>query len=301
MNGRAIVFGAGGQVGRELLALASTRRLEMQGLAHHDANIADPVAVTGALRDLAPAVVINCAGYTAVDRAEKETELASAANADGPGVLAVACRQTGIPFIHLSTDYVFGGDKTGAYREQDKVAPINVYGRTKAEGERMIRAARGIHVILRTSWVFGIYGNNFLKSILRLAAERDELKIVGDQFGCPTSTADLAEAILAVAGSLLEKKEVSGTYHFAGTERTSWYDFAAEIVNQQLPLTGHSPAMIKLSTKEYLTAAKRPLNSELDSSLFRSTFGYAAKPWQIRVAEAVAALLAPNAPREAIS
>lgn len=301
MNGRTVVFGAGGQIGRELLALASARRLPVQGFSHAEADIIDKEAVTAALQKFNPAVVINCAGYTAVDRAEKETALASAANADGPAVLATACRSIDTPLIHLSTDYVFDGKKRGAYLEQDEIGPINAYGRTKAEGEHAIRAAWDHHVILRTSWVYGIYGNNFLKSILRLTDERDELKIVGDQFGCPTSTADIAEAIFIVAERLSNGDKVNGTYHFAGMGRTNWFDFAAEIVRQQTPFTGRTPRMTRISTGEYLTAAKRPTNSELDCGLFRSVFDYAAKSWQTRTAETVTALLAPSAVRKVIS
>ncbi len=298
MSGPILVFGARGQVGRELTALAAARGLPVVGLARAEADITNEITVRAALDVHRPVAVVNAAAYTAVNRAEKEPEAATAANVTGPAILAAACASAGVPLIHLSTDYVFDGAKKSAYVESDKIAPLGVYGRTKAEGEAKVREAQPRHVILRTSWVYGVHGKNFLKTVLKLAAERDELRMVADQFGCPTATADIAEAILAVVRKLAEAK-VAGTYHFAGAGRTSWAGFAAEIVRRQAVFTGRSPKIVEIKTAEYPSATRRPLNSELDSSRFRAAFGYGASPWTYRVAEVVAALLAPAANRKA--
>jgi dTDP-4-dehydrorhamnose reductase len=191
----------------------------------------------------------------------------------------------------VSTDYVFDGTKPSAYVEDDPIAPLGVYGHSKAEGEAAIRNVLEHHVIMRTSWVYGVYGANFLKTILRLAAERDELRIVADQRGCPTGTADIAEAILAIAPVLANGDPVSGTYHFAGQGVTTWYDFAGAIVDAQAAFTNRRPAIVPISTAEYPTAAKRPANSALDCSRFAATFGIKAQDWQTRTRDVTAALL----------
>jgi dTDP-4-dehydrorhamnose reductase len=297
MSGPILLFGARGQIARELAALANARGLPLVGLTHAEADITNEVTVRAALDVHRPAVAVNCAGYTAVARAEREVDAATAGNVTGPAVLAAACAAVNVPLVHISTDYVFDGAKKGAYVETDKVNPLGVYGRTKAEGEARVREAKR-HIILRTSWVYGVYGRNFLKTVLKLAAERDELKMVADQFGCPTATADIAEAILTVVRTLGESS-VSGTFHFAGQGVTSWHGFASEIVRRQAVFTGRSPNVIEIKSAEYPSAVRRPMNSELDSSRFRAVFGYVASPWQFRVAEVVAALLAPAAIRKA--
>jgi dTDP-4-dehydrorhamnose reductase len=292
MNGPILVFGARGQVGRELVTLAGARRIPVVGLSRTEANTTDEAAVRAALDVHRPVAVVNVAGYTAVDRAEREPDAAAAANATGPAILAAACNDASVPLIHLSTAYVFDGAKKGAYVENDRVAPLGVHGRTKAEGEAKIREAAKRHVILRTSWIYSVYGRNFLKTVVRLAAERDELKMVSDQYGCPTATIDLAEAILVVVRRFAEKPNTSGTFHFAGSGRTSWLGFAEEIVKRQAFFTGRAPKMIPIPAAEYPSAAKRPANCELDSSKFHSTFGFRARPWQERTSEVVAQLLA---------
>jgi dTDP-4-dehydrorhamnose reductase len=234
---------------------------------------------------------VNVAGYSAVDRAERDAEAAQAANATGPALLAAACQDASIPLVHLSSAYVFDGTKKSAYVENDRVAPLGVHGRTKAEGEARVREALKRHVIIRTSWIYGPYGRNFLRTTLRLAAERDELKMVADQWGCPTATIDLAEAILLAARKITEKASLAGTYHFAGTGVTTWHGFAEEIVRRQAVFTGRAPKVTAITAAEYPSAAKRASNSELDSSKFASAFGYRARPWQERVTEVVAQLL----------
>jgi dTDP-4-dehydrorhamnose reductase len=291
MNGPIVVFGARGQVGRDVVALASARGMPVVGLSRQEADITNEVTVRAAIDVHRPAVVVNAAAYTSIDRAEREPEQATAANVTGPSVLASACAGAGVPLIHLSCDQVFDGTKKRPYVENDKVSPISVYGRTKAEGEAKVRELAPRHLIIRTSWIYGPHGRNFLRNVLRLATERDELRMVGDQIGCPTATIDLAEAILVAARKLASETKVSGIFNFAGNGATSWYKFATEIVQRQAVFTGKTPKVVEIKLAEYPTAAKRGLNCELDSSRFRSTFGYAASPWNFRVAEIVAALI----------
>jgi dTDP-4-dehydrorhamnose reductase len=287
-----LLFGGNGQLGRELTALAQARGVPLRALAHSEADIAEPEAVAAAIAAASPAIVVNAAAYTRVDEAETEIAAAARSNATGPAVLAEACARTRLPLVHVSTDYVFDGTKAGAYVESDPVAPLSAYGRTKADGEAAIRARHREHLILRTSWVYGVFGRNMLKTALRLARERDELRFVADQRGCPTSTADLAEAILcAAAPRLVAGEPVSGTYHFAGTGATTWYDFVRHVVAVQAEFTGRRPRVVPITTAEYPTPARRPANSELDSSAFAATFGYRAEPWRFRVESAVRALV----------
>ena len=281
-----LVFGHG-QLGQEFARMASERGMPLRVLARQDADIAERGAVASAIKRERPALVVNAAAYTKVDQAETEIEAARRGNAIGPGVLAQACADAGIPLVHVSTDYVFDGSKNGAYVESDPIAPLGVYGRTKAAGEAAVRAALREHAILRTSWVYGEFGHNFLKTMLRLAATRDELRIVVDQRGCPTSTRDLADAILAIAPRLVARENVFGTYHFAGTGATTWHGFATRIVAAQAPLTGRKPAVTAITTADYPTAARRPANSELDCGLFAQTFGFRGRPWE-QEADAIA-------------
>lgn len=301
MKTAAIVFGAKGQVGSALVAMAAKCGLNFSGLSRSEADITNETAVRSAFEKFAPALAINCAAYTAVDRAEQEPELANAINAEGAEIVAATSASLNVPLVHLSTDYVFGGDKRDAYIESDTPAPINVYGHSKLQGEKRIQAACKNHVILRTSWIYGPYGNNFLRTILRLAEERSELRIVNDQHGCPTSTADIAEAIISVAEKLLMHPDVAGTYHFAGIGRTNWCEFATEIVKRQSAFTGRSPKVIPISTSEYPAAARRPMNSELSSEHFSAAFGYSAKAWKARVTEIVDALFSPGKQAKAVS
>jgi dTDP-4-dehydrorhamnose reductase len=294
-----VVFGAGGQIGRELMALVQARGLDIRGLSHVEADITDNAAVKSVFARLKPALAVNCAAYTAVDRAEHETELANRINIDGAEIVASACASANIPLIHLSTDYVFDGEKKGAYVESDTPAPINAYGRSKLAGENGVRAMLRDHVILRTSWVYSAHGNNFVRTVLRLAGERDDLRILNDQYGCPTAAIDVAEAILAISEKLRARESLAGIYHFAGPDRTNWCEFAREIVAQQAPVTGRTPKVVPIATSEYLVAAKRPLNSELSSERFAATFGYRAEPWRERLRETVAALLSSGAQRAA--
>ena len=223
-----LLFGANGQLGRELMDQAERAGVALLPLTRSEVDIRDRAAVASAVAVAGIGMVVNAAAYTNVDGAENDPDAAFAVNAGGAANVAEACAEAGLPLVHISTDYVFDGAKQGAYREDDSVGPINIYGGSKLEGERGVRRANPRHVILRTSWVYGVYGHNFLKTIVRLAAESDELRVVADQCGCPTSTTDLAEAILQI----WTKRDVApwGTYHFAGQGVTTWHGFASRIV-----------------------------------------------------------------------
>jgi len=274
-----LLFGANGQLGQEMVRASATRGMSLVALSHAEADIADANAVREAIARHTPALVVNAAAYTKVDLAETDVEAARRGNDIGPALLGEACAAAGIPLVHVSTDYVFDGTKPTAYVETDAVSPASSYGRSKEAGERALRAATPRHVILRTSWVYSEFGHNFLKTILRLAATRDELRIVADQRGCPTSTLDLAEAVLSIAPRLIAGEDVWGTYHFAGSGVTTWHGFASRIVAAQTPFTGRSPRVTPITTAEYPLPAPRPANSELDCGLFARTFGIRARPW----------------------
>jgi dTDP-4-dehydrorhamnose reductase len=274
-----LVFGHG-QLGHELVRTARARNMALLALAHAEADIAEQPAVASAIAQHRPSLVVNAAAYTKVDHAETDIEAARRGNEIGPGVVARACAAAGVPLVHISTDYVFDGAKPGRYVESDPIAPLGVYGRTKAAGETAVREALPAHMILRTSWVYGEFGQNFLKTMLHLAATKDELRVVADQRGCPTSTRDLAAAILNLAPRLAARDDVFGTYHFAGTGATTWHGFATRIVSTQAPLTGRKPRVTAITAAEFPTAARRPVNSELDCSLFATTFGFRAQPWE---------------------
>ena len=273
------------------MALAAARGIEAVGPTRAETNICDPSAVAAVIERSKPRLVVNAAAYTAVDKAESEPDLASAVNAAAAGAIAAAAATHDIPILHISTDYVFDGTKVGAYTETDPIAPLGVYGRTKADGEDRVRVSAARHVILRTAWVYGVYRANFLKTMLRLAAERHRLRVVADQHGCPTATSDIAEAILAVDTMLSTHPNTAGTFHFAGLGATSWHGFAEAIVAAQSKATGRQPPVDAITSADYPTPARRPANSELDSSLFAATFGYRSRDWRERAAETVQCLL----------
>jgi dTDP-4-dehydrorhamnose reductase len=286
-----LVFGANGQLGHDLSAHAAAAGTALLGVGHAEVDIADAAAVKRAIDRISPGLVINAAAFTQVDRAEAAVPEAFRANEAGPRTLAAACAAAKLPLVQISTDYVFDGGKPTPYREDDPVCPLGVYGRSKAAGEQAVRAELAQHVILRTSWVYGAYGTNFLKTMLRLAASRDELRVVADQHGCPTGTADIADALLRIAPRLAAGEPLWGTYHFAGSGATTWHGFAVEIVVAQAKFTNRHPNVIPISTAEYPTAAKRPVNSVLDSSRFAATFGFHAADWRERTWQVVSELL----------
>jgi dTDP-4-dehydrorhamnose reductase len=233
-----------------------------------------------------PVLIVNAAAYTNVDKAESEPDLAFAVNRDGTDNLAAVCAKAKLPFIHISTDYVFNGQKKSPYVETDQVSPIGVYGKSKEQGEKRVRFRIKEHVILRTSWLYGVHGNNFVKTMLRLGRKKKTIKVVSDQYGSPTSAADLAEAVLTIADLIISAPKINskinwGTYHYCGQGITTWHEFAEavfDIVGKHDVMKVEKIEPIK--TVDYPTLAKRPLFSALDCSLIEKSFGIKAKPWQ---------------------
>lgn len=287
-----LVFGGNGQLGRELRRAAEERHVALQAVTRAEADIAEAAAIAAALKRWKPSLVVNAAAYTNVDGAESHHAEAQRDNELGPGVLAAACAAAGIAMVHVSTDYVFDGSKDGAYRESDPVHPISAYGRSKAAGEAAVRRALVRHIILRTAWVYSEFGRNFLKTILQLAQTRDELRIVADQHGSPTSARELAEAILHIAPRAIAEPRLAGTYHFTADGATTWHGFAECIVAAAAPITGRNPRVTPIATADYPTPARRPANSRLDCSLFVQTFGLRPRPWRDTVQATTRALVA---------
>lgn len=294
MNGqevRLLVFGGGGQLGRELDVVTSDQRVAATLLPRTQADICDRDAVISAVQRVNPTVIVNAAAYTKVDQAEVERERAFSSNCEGPALLAEVCAERGLPLVHVSTDYVFDGAKPTPYVETDPVGPMGVYGRSKEAGEQAVRARLESHIILRTAWVYGVHGSNFLKTMLGLACHKESWNVVADQRGNPTAAVDLAEAILSVAARAAEGRASWGTYHFAGSGDATWHDFACEIIAAQAPFTNRRPTVAAISTADYPTRARRPANSRLDSTRFAAAFGVTSRPWQQRTREVVAALM----------
>jgi dTDP-4-dehydrorhamnose reductase len=290
-----LVFGGGGQLGQELAAEATARRLPLVAVDHRQADIADRAAVDAAIAQARPTFIVNAAAYNQVDRAESEPDVAQRTNAIGPGILAAAADAHGIPIVHVSTDYVFDGTHVRAWREDDPVRPLNAYARSKAAGEAAVRAATSRHFILRTAWLFGAYGANFVKTVLALAAERDSLDMVADKRGSPTATADLAHAIFLTEAASRAGSAPWGTYHVAGEGAASRYEQAAAIIAAQAPVTGRRPSVRPVSSDTFPSAAVRPAHSELDSAKFAAAFGFRPAPWRAAVERTVGAILAGRA------
>lgn len=267
-----MIFGRTGQVARELARLAPEARF----LGRGEADLSDPAGCAALIRQARPACVINAAAYTAVDRAEAEPKLARLVNAGAPGAMAAACAEAGIPFLHVSTDYVFDGSGEEARTEEAPTGPLGVYGQTKLEGERAIAAAGGQWAVLRTAWVFSAHGTNFVKTMRRLGAERERLTIVADQVGGPTPAADIAAALLAMARAMIADPAKGGIYHFAGAPDVNWAGFARAIFVR----TGLSPEVVEIPTSDYPTPARRPLNSRLDCSAIARDFGIPRPDWR---------------------
>ncbi len=282
---RLLVTGAQGQLGRELLLRGQRQGFAVTGLGRAELDIADAAAVERAVAAAAPQIVVNAAAYTAVDLAESEPERAFAINADGPRHLARACAAHGLPLIHVSTDYVFDGTKSGGYREDDPVAPLNVYGASKEAGERAVREELAAHLILRTSWVYGAHGRNFVLTMLQLADKQDLLKVVGDQHGCPTSAADLAEAILVLSRRAGSGDEGWGTFHFAGAGVTSWHGFAVAVMELCRSAGGAAPRVVPITTAEFPRPARRPASSVLDCARIGAVHGIVPRPWREALAD----------------
>lgn len=286
-----LLVGANGQVGHEVVrAAAREPSLALKALGRAELDITDAGAVTDTVARCDPALVVNCAAYTAVDLAEKEPDRALAVNRDGTAHLAGACASRDIPLVHLSTDYVFDGEKEGAYREGDPASPTGVYGQSKWLGEVALRQRLPRHLILRVSWVFGAHGNNFVKTMLRLGRERDELRVVADQHGCPTAAAHIARTLWDLAGRIVASEPVAwGTYHYCGRPATTWHAFAREIIRQgrEEGLVDHPVAVHPIRTSDYPTPARRPANSVLDCSRIEEVFSIRPGSWQEGVREVV--------------
>lgn len=290
---RILVCGANGQVGHELVDRARTYGLEALGMTREQLDITRTEAVCDAVHNLGPGLVINAAAYTHVDNAEANAAQAYAVNRDGAASLAEACRRASIPLLHISTDYVFSGEARQPYKETDAVAPTGVYGESKLAGERAIQTALQQHLILRTSWVYGVHGHNFVKTMLRLGRQRDALSVVADQHGCPTAAASIAEVLLELAKRHLKGERLAwGTYHYSGRSPCTWYDFAVEIFRQAAAkgLLDKEPKVSSISTSQYPTPARRPAWSVLDCSKFESTFGIPTHDWREELAGVLDAL-----------
>ncbi len=279
---RILVCGSNGQVGHELVARAAGFGLEATGLSRKELDISQPEQVANALQQFQPGLIINAAAYTRVDNAETEVERAYAINRDACGILADAASLARIPLLHISTDYVFAGDGNVPYRETDMAVPSGVYGASKRAGELEIQARLGEHLILRTSWVYGAHGNNFVKTMLRLGSQRNALSVVADQFGCPTHAGSIAEVLLELSTRYATSGRLAwGLYHYSGVPPCSWHGFAVEIFRQaqQKGLLARCPQVHPINTAQYPTPARRPAWSVLDCSLIEKTFGIAARDW----------------------
>jgi dTDP-4-dehydrorhamnose reductase len=290
---RILVTGTEGQVARALTERAKPHGVEVVLLGRPALDLTDPASVRRVVGETAGDVVVNAAAYTAVDQAETEPDLARAVNETGAGAVAEAARARNIPIIQISTDYVFDGSGDRPFREADPVAPLGVYGRTKLAGEQAVASAHPDHAILRTAWVYSPFGKNFVKTMLRVARDRDEVSVVADQHGSPTSALDIADGVIAVARNLVARPQdasLRGVFHMCGTGYTTWADLAAEIFAVSERLGGPGARVRRIATADYPTPAKRPANSRLDCSKLRETHGVSLPEWQRSVAECIARL-----------
>lgn len=282
---KILLTGKNGQVGFELQrSLAPLGQLI--AVDHADCDLSDPEAICSQVRQIRPDIIVNPAAYTAVDKAEAEPELAAAVNATAPGILAEEAARLGALLVHYSTDYVFDGATSGVYRETDATNPQSVYGRTKRDGEIAVRNANVCHLILRTSWVVGAHGGNFAKTMLKLAAERDSLNVVADQWGAPTSAALLADITAHLVRQYQNVPEAFpyGTYHCVASGETNWCDYARFVIGEAIragrPVKVTPEAVRAISTADYPTPARRPTNSRLDTMRLKTTFGLELPHWQ---------------------
>ncbi len=281
---KILVTGANGQVGYCLQQQLKNTNWELVALTRTELDISNTQAVENVVQQIRPDIIINAAAYTAVDKAEQERELAFAINRDGPANLARAAKKIDAAILHISTDYVFAGDASGHYNEDAPTAPQGVYGQSKLEGEQAVIAANDKHIILRTAWVFGEHGNNFVKTMIRLGGNRDTLGIVADQEGGPTYAGDIARALVVIAQQYAAGKTIPwGIYHYSGLPHVSWFGFAQHIfaeVEQAKLYQKTIPQLNAITTADYPTPAKRPANSKLDCVKIERAFGITASDWQ---------------------
>jgi dTDP-4-dehydrorhamnose reductase len=281
MSRAILVTGGNGQLGTELQRCAWPAGYEIVAIDVADLDLTDTVAIAAKMAEREWAAVINGAAYTAVDRAESDVVTAWAVNAMAPAAFGEACAKAGIPLVQVSTDYVFAGDKQGAWEVDDPVAPLGVYGASKLSGELAVRTSGARHVIVRTAWVVSAHGSNFVKTMLRVGAERDTLTVVDDQRGSPTSAADLAGALMAITLRLIEDEGApTGTFHFSNAGETSWAGFAAEIFHQAAARGGATANVTPITTDQYPTPARRPANSLLSHAAIHAAYDIAPRPWQ---------------------
>ncbi|MCJ9668642.1 MULTISPECIES: dTDP-4-dehydrorhamnose reductase [unclassified Neorhizobium] len=301
MARRYVVTGRFGQVAQSLIERAERHgEIEIIPLARPNLDLADIGTIEKALVDARPELIISAAAYTAVDQAESDAAKAFLVNSAAIDEIGRVATKLNVPIIHLSTDYVFDGSKTSPYHESDPVAPLNVYGQSKLEGERRLVASGADYVILRTAWVYSPFNRNFLRTMLQLAGSRDELDVVADQYGNPTSALDIADAILAVADNLLSSRDqrLRGIFHMAGSGEASWADFASEIFRISVEMGGPSAIVHPIPTAQYPTPARRPNNSRLDCSKLERVHGVRLPNWKIATATTLQRLLACDAPEK---
>ena len=290
---KVLVTGSGGQVGREIVKLTKSFKIQVIGLGHAELDVTDLVSISNALSTHMPDLLVNTAAYTDVEKAESEMELAYDVNQWGAAKIAEICFDRRIPLIHLSTDYVFDGKKKQPYTEWDTENPINTYGRSKYEGEQAVRSILNQHLILRTSWVFGVHGQNFVKTMLRLQKDGDPLHLISDTYGCPSDAADIAMVIMQLAYQVNKNKRIQwGTYHYCGDHSTNWYSFAEEIFKKVSEVTGQPlPKILPISAEHYPSALKRPINTALSCQKIGETFDIKPCQWKKGVHEVVNTLL----------
>ncbi|WP_339742477.1 dTDP-4-dehydrorhamnose reductase [uncultured Maricaulis sp.] len=292
---KLLLIGRNGQLATEILKQAGQHDVTVHALSRNELDLSEPqrvVEVLSAVGDVD--IVLIAAAYTAVDKAEADHETAFRVNAESVREIGRFCNQRNLPLIHVSTDYVFDGSREGyAYQPGDPVAPTGVYGASKLAGERALAETHAQSVIVRTSWIYSPHGHNFVKTMLKVGADRDELRIVSDQHGCPTSAADLAAALLSVARRVLEDPvpECWGVFHFCGAGATSWFGFSREIFDLAARRGFNSPRLVPVSTAEYPTPAKRPANSVLDCARIGEIYGISPRPWGEALAETIEVLM----------
>ncbi|MDX1709259.1 MAG: dTDP-4-dehydrorhamnose reductase [Desulfobacterales bacterium] len=287
---KVLITGAHGQLGRELVRLGASVDVEVHDCNRHQLDITNKKSIEQVLAPISPGVVINAAAYTHVDRAETDSDLAYAVNAEGPRHLARYCAGHQLALIHISTDYVFDGSLNRPYKENDAVAPLGVYGRSKAQGETAVRSACPRHIIVRTSWLYGVYGQNFVKTILKLAAHKKTLQVVADQSGSPTSAADLASALLIIAQKIATgEKNAWGTYHYCGAGITTWHGLAEKTIELAAAHTDIQTRRVEaISSAQWPTSAPRPPYSALDCTRLKRQFGIEAQPWLSSLKQTIA-------------
>jgi len=293
---RMAVTGFHGQVVQSLIERAHKAiDVRIIALGRPELDLQDFGTIGLALKSARPDVIVSAAAYTAVDRAESEQDVAMTVNGVAPGILATTAAELGVPLIHISTDYVFDGSKHEPYREEDAVNPLGVYGLSKLAGERAVRQATANHVILRTAWVYSPFGANFVRTMLRLANDRKELNVVGDQLGAPTNALDIADAVIEMARQMLtcpDDMQKRGTFHLSGTGYTDWARFAETIFEISAALGGPQANVNRITTSEYPTPARRPANSRLNNDKLRRNFSIVTPEWRESLPHVVERLLA---------